>query len=224
MRILVVEDNVALLDLVQKGLRLAQLDCHGATTIADATTELQNGRYAAMVLDCSLPDGDGLSLLDMLRRSNNSIPIVVLTARDTVADRVRGLRAGADDYLTKPFAMDELVARVEAALRRSGPLSGRPLTLANISLEPANREVTVDGNRLDVGSRSYEVLEALLQRAGKTVTKRALEDLVFGLKDDGSPNAIEVYVHRLRKQLKDAGAAVEIHTIRGVGYVLSGVR
>ncbi len=221
MRILVVEDNVALLDLIQKGLRLAQLECRGATTIADATTELQSYRYAAMVLDCSLPDGDGLSLLDMLRRSNNPIPIVVLTARDTVSDRVRGLRAGADDYLTKPFAMDELVARVEAALRRSGPLSGRALVLANVMLEPTSREVSVGGNRLDVGSRSYEVLEALLQRAGKTVTKRALEDLVFGLKDDGSPNAIEVYVHRLRKQLKDAGATVEIHTVRGVGYVLS---
>lgn len=221
MRILVVEDNTALLDLIQKGLRLAQLECRGATTIADATTELQNDRYAAMVLDCSLPDGDGLSLLDMLRRSNNAIPIVILTARDTVSDRVRGLRAGADDYLTKPFAMDELVARVEAALRRSGPLSGRALALANVTLEPTSREVSIGGNRLDVSSRSYEVLEALLQRAGKTVTKRALEDLVFGLKDDGSPNAIEVYVHRLRKQLKDAGAEVEIHTVRGVGYVLS---
>jgi two-component system response regulator TctD len=178
-------------------------------------------RYAAIVLDLGLPDEDGLSLLRSIRGRGDSTPVLVLTARDGVSDRVNGLRAGADDYLVKPFAMEELVARLQALLRRPGNLLGRQLSFGNVSLETEGRQVFVDGTLRVFAARETAILEILLRRGGNVVPKRLFEDQLFGLSGDVGSNAVEVYVHRLRKMLSDCGATVKIHTVRGVGYLLS---
>ena len=138
-----------------------------------------------------------------------------------MTDRVNGLRAGADDYLVKPFAMEELVARLQALLRRPGNLLGRQLTFGNVSLETEGRQVFVDGIVRVFPARETAILEILLRRGGNVVPKRLFEDQLFGLSGDVGSNAVEVYVHRLRKMLQDCGATVKIHTVRGVGYLLA---
>jgi DNA-binding response OmpR family regulator len=145
----------------------------------------------------------------------------VLTARDGVTDRVTGLREGADDYLAKPFAMEELLARLQALLRRPGNLLGRRLTFGNVSLDTEGRQVIVDGAVRAFPARETAVLEILLRRSGNVAPKRLFEDHLFGLSGDVGSNAVEVYVHRLRKMLADAGASVKIHTVRGVGYLMA---
>jgi len=178
-------------------------------------------KYAAVVLDLGLPDEDGLSLLRDIRRRHDTTPVLVLTARDGVSDRVTGLREGADDYLAKPFAMEELVARLQALLRRPGHLLGRLLTFGNVSLDTEGRQVFVAGTARAFPARETAVLEILLRRGGNVAPKRLFEDQLFGLSGDVGSNAVEVYVHRLRKMLGDAGASVKIHTVRGVGYLMA---
>ena len=178
-------------------------------------------KYAAIVLDLGLPDEDGLALLRDMRRKHDTTPVLVLTARDGVSDRVTGLREGADDYLAKPFAMEELVARLQALLRRPGNLLGRLLTFGNVSLDTEGRQVFVGGTARAFPARETAVLEILLRRGGNVAPKRLFEDQLFGLSGDVGSNAVEVYVHRLRKMLGDAGARVKIHTVRGVGYLMA---
>ena len=174
-----------------------------------------------MVHDLGLPDQDGLVLLKQLRAAGNTLPILVLTARGGVEDRVRGLDAGADDYLVKPFAQEELQARIRVLLRRPGGLLGQALELGRLRLDTVSREVTIGGVPQSLPPREMTVLEILLRRAGRVVPKTLLEDHLFGLSADVSSNAIEVYVHRLRKQLTESQAGVDIHTIRGIGYLAS---
>jgi two-component system response regulator TctD len=178
-------------------------------------------KYAAIVLDLGLPDEDGLTLLREIRHRHDTTPVLVLTARDGVSDRVTGLREGADDYLAKPFAMEELVARLQALLRRPGNLLGRLLTFGNVSLDTEGRQVFVAGTAHSFPARETAVLEILLRRGGNVAPKRLFEDQLFGLSGDVGSNAVEVYVHRLRKMLGDAGASVKIHTVRGVGYLMA---
>ena len=166
-------------------------------------------QYAAIVLDLGLPDEDGLTLLRDMRRRGDSTPVLVLTARDGVSDRVTGLREGADDYLAKPFAMEELVARLQALLRRPGNLLGQLLTFGNVALDTEGRQVFVDGAARAFPARETAVLEILLRRGGNVAPKRLFEDHLFGLSGDVGSNAVEVYVHRLRKMLGDAGATRE---------------
>jgi DNA-binding response OmpR family regulator len=222
MRILLVEDNERLLGLIRNVLTAAKFDADGVTTAGDAKTALRSVAYSAMILDLGLPDQDGLILLRQIRADGNSLPILILTARGGVEDRVRGLDAGADDYLIKPFAQEELLARIRVLLRRPGGLLGQALDLGNLRLDTVSREVTIGGTPHALSSREMVVLELLLRRAGRVVPKKVVEDHLFGLGGEVSSNAVEVYVHRIRRQLADGGADVEIHTIRGIGYLLAG--
>jgi len=221
MRVLLVEDNTELVALLVKGLARGGFSADSVGNAGDAAHSLAAMRYAAVVLDLGLPDQDGLSLLRDIRGHGDSTPVLVLTARDGVSDRVNGLRAGADDYLVKPFAMEELVARLQALLRRPGNLLGRQLTFGNVSLETEGRQVCIEGTVRVFPARETAILEILLRRGGNVVPKRLFEDQLFGLSGDVGSNAVEVYVHRLRKLLLDGGAKVKVHTVRGVGYLLA---
>ncbi|MFZ5783237.1 MAG: response regulator [Pseudomonadota bacterium] len=220
MRVLLVEDNGELVALLKKGLAQAGFDADAVGNAADADHAIATMRYAAIVLDRGLPDDDGLKVLREMRRRGDAAPVLVLTARDGVSDRVTGLREGADDYLAKPFAMEELVARLQALLRRPGNLLGKRLSFGNVALDVEARQVIVAGAVRSVPARETAVLEILLRRGGNVAPKRLFEDQLFGLSGDVGSNAIEVYVHRLRKLLDDAGATVRIHTVRGVGYLM----
>jgi len=221
MRLLVVEDNEELARLLAKGLESAGFGADVAATAAEARTVLTTTRYAALVLDLGLPDGDGLAILREIRERKDPIPVLVLTARAGVHDRVTGLRSGADDYLAKPFALEELIARLEAVLRRPGQLLGRPLRLGNLALDPESRQAFIDDEPQVLSAREVEVLELLMRRSGRVVPKDLVEGQIFGPLGYSASNAIEVYVHRLRKQLAEHGATVHIHTIRGVGYLIA---
>ena len=221
MRVLLVEDSEELVSLLKKGLVQAGFAADAVGTAADADHALTAMRYAAVVLDRGLPDADGLSLLRDMRRRGDATPVLVLTARDGVSDRVTGLREGADDYLAKPFAMEELVARLQALLRRSDTLLGRQLTFGNVALDTEGRQVRIGGVVRPFPARETAVLEILLRRGGNVAPKRLFEDQLFGLSGDVGSNAVEVYVHRLRKMLADAGATVKVHTVRGVGYLMA---
>jgi two-component system response regulator TctD len=222
MRLLVVEDSEELAELLAKGLRAVGFEVDRLGTLSEAREALAAVRYAALVLDLGLPDGDATTLVRELRnRRKDSIPVLVLTARSGVQDRVNGLRAGADDYLVKPFAFDELVARLEALLRRPGQMLGTSLRLANVVFDSKSRQVQIDDEPQALSPRETAVLEILLRRKGNVVSKKLVEDQIFGLAGEVASNAVEVYVHRLRKQLADRGARVKIHTVRGVGYLIS---
>ena len=220
MRLLIVEDEARIAELVRSGLSRAGFTVDIAATAGDATAALEVGSYDAALLDLGLPDGDGLDVLSRARRAGLTIPFLLLTARDTVDDRVLGLNAGADDYLVKPFAMDELIARTKALLRRPGLALGIMMEVGNIEFDSVGREVRVGGKPLPLPRRELDVLEHLVRRAGRVVPKTVLEDKLYGVGDELESNAIPVHVSHLRRKLIAAGATPEIHTIRGVGYLL----
>lgn len=221
MRLLVVEDNNELSQLLLKGLAAAGFAADAVTTAGEARAAVATTRYAAVVLDLGLPDGDGLAVLRDLRERKDATPVLVLTARGGVHDRVSGLRSGADDYLAKPFAFEELVARLQALLRRPGDLLGQLLQVGNVAFDTEARQAFVDDRPQFFSAREVAVLEILMRRSGRVVSKKLVEDHLFGLSADVGSNAVEVYIHRLRKQLADAGGKVQIHTIRGVGYLIA---
>jgi two-component system response regulator TctD len=220
MRLLLVEDNARLSDLVTGGLTKEGFAVDTVTTIVDAVNALSTTHFATVILDLGLPDGDGLSIIRHLRAKGDETPVLVLTARHGVGDRVKGLHHGADDYLGKPFAFEELVARIRALLRRPAAYLGRELRLGRVSFDIEAREIEVDGARHGIAPREATVLEVLMRRMNRVVPKKMLEDQLYGLSADGSVNAVEVYVHRLRRQLADLGAGLAIHTVRGVGYLI----
>jgi len=221
MRLAIVEDNPELAQLLAQGLKAEGYETDLLTTAAAARAAVRTTRYAALILDLGLPDEDGLSILREIRRSQDPLPVLVLTARGGVQDRVNGLRSGADDYLVKPFALEELVARLEALLRRPGQLLGRSLALANLVFDTESRQAFIDDKPQTLSAREGAVLELLMRRKGRVVSKKLVEDQIFGLSGEVASNAVEVYVHRLRKQLAEHGAKVEIHTVRGVGYIMA---
>jgi DNA-binding response OmpR family regulator len=221
MRLLVVEDNEQLAELLTKGLQAAGYETDVLSTLEEASTVLRTTFYAAMILDLGLPDGDGLVLLREIRHLDNPIPVIVLTARGGLHDRVQGLRSGADDYLVKPFALEELLARLEAQLRRPGHLLGSSLRIANLEFDTRNRQASIDDQPQVLSARETAVLELLMRSKGRVVSKKQVEDHIFGHSGEVASNAIEVYVHRLRKQLSERGAKVQVHTIRGVGYLIA---
>ena len=221
MRLAIVEDNPELAQLLAQGLKAEGYETDLLTTAAAARAAVRTTRYAALILDLGLPDEDGLSILREIRRSQDPLPVLVLTARGGVQDRVNGLRSGADDYLVKPFALEELVARLEALLLRPGQLLGRSLQLANLVFDTESRQAFIDDQPQTLSAREVAVLELLMRRKGRVVSKKLVEDQIFGLSGDVASNAVEVYVHRLRKQLSEHGARVQIHTVRGVGYIMA---
>lgn len=220
MRILLIEDRKELAQFV--GDKLAQLgiDSDYVGTVGDAFLALSTTQYAALVLDLGLPDDDGIVLLRKIRQSGHTIPVLILTARSGIEDKVTGLGEGADDYLVKPFIMEELVARLRALLRRPSNLLGQKISSGNVSFDTGSRQVFIAGIVQPLPGREVSVLELLLRVSGKVVTKRLLEDQLFGIEGDVGSNVLEVYIHRLRRLLSDAGATAHIHTVRGVGYMM----
>ncbi|MGO4701830.1 response regulator transcription factor [Dyella sp. 2RAB6] len=218
MRILLVEDETELAAALAAALARHHAVVDHVPTLAAARAALATGVHDAVLLDRQLPDGDGLELLPQLRARRIDTPVIVLTARGGLEDRVSGLDHGADDYLAKPFAVEELLARLRAVLRRPGQVAAESLQLGRLCFDPHHREASIEGEPLLLPRRELLVLEALLQRHGRTVLRSALEQAVFGFDDAVQPNALDTHVSRLRGKLAPAG--LEIHGIRGVGYLL----
>ena len=193
-------------------------------TAASATEGLRIWRaadYDAVVLDLMLPDGAGLGALKEMRDRGNMTPVLILTALGSIEDRVRGLDGGADDYLVKPFAMQELIARLRALLRRPGAALGRTLTLGSVKLDTSARIATVAETPLDLTRSELIVLEALLRHQGRVISKERLAECLYDFEQERSANSVETQVHRLRKKLAAAGADVSLRTLRGLGYLVS---
>jgi len=220
MRLLLVEDNARLAALMASGLTGAGFVVDTSATLADAKSALSVADYDLLLLDIGLPDREGTSLLRPLRAAGHHLPVLIVTARGGLQDRVAGLDLGADDYLVKPFEMAELLARCRALLRRPGQCLGVQLTAGDVLLDTVAHRVTVAGHEQDLGRREFALLELLLRRLGQVVPRQSVEQALYSFDQDISPNAIEAVVSRLRKRLVAAGTTVTIHTVRGVGYLL----
>lgn len=220
MRVLLVEDEPEMAAALRAALKKYDVVVDHVATLADAAEVVRHNAYAAVLLDRRLPDGDGLSLIPGLRAQGAGIPVIVLTARGGLADRVEGLDKGADDYLAKPFAVEELLARLRAVLRRPAGVLTETVAMGRLSFNFADREASVDGRPLALPRRELLVLETLLRRSGRAVPRATLEDAVYGIDDEIQSNALDTHVSRLRRKLSDACAGIEIHGIRGIGYLL----
>ena len=221
MRLLIVEDNRRLCEYVGEALHARGFAVDSVESGSDAETAIATTAYDAIILDLGLPDMDGLDWLTGVRRRLNQMPVLILTARDGVGELVLGLNAGADDYLRKPFEIEELVARIRALLRRPGHVLGTQLTHGNVSLNTHTRELTVNAIPVDLGRRECGALELLLRRADRVVSKSSIEEAIYAFGEEVASNAIEVLIHRLRKRMQQADADIQIHTLRGVGYMLT---
>jgi DNA-binding response OmpR family regulator len=221
MRLLVVEDNLDLAELLISALMKNGFAADVMTSASSAEEALASSHYAAVVLDLGLPDEDGLICLKRLRARGSSVPVLILTARGSVADRVDGLRAGADDYLIKPFATEELVARLQALLRRPGEILGKRLQVGELALDVEARQMFVAGKPESFSAREVDLLELLMRRVGRVVQRGYVEDHLFGLESPVGSNAIEVAIHRLRKHLQALDARAVVHTVKGVGYFIT---
>ena len=221
MRVLIVEDNKVFASLMADRLDRSGIESDRVDTVEQAEQALTSIDYAAIVLDLGLGDQDGLDLLRTLRSRGSSVPVVITSARHSLEDRVRGLREGADDYLAKPFSVDELIARLHAVMRRPGRFVGLVLKSGNVGLDTQTRQVRISDAVILVRVRETLILELLMRHAGHVVQRHYFEDQLFGRDNEHDSNTVDVYVHRLRRQLIDAGASVMIHTIRGVGYMLT---
>jgi two-component system OmpR family response regulator len=215
-RILLVEDDRMIGDSVQTSLRQ---DGHAVDWVHDsksAELALHAEQYDLVLLDLGLPDKDGLSIVRDLRRHKATTPVIIITARDSIEDRIKGLDAGADDYVVKPFNLDELAARMRSALRRSAGHAEPELNVLGVTINPATKEVTRDGRPLALSSREYAIVEALMLRPGAVLSRAQLEQRMYGWREEIDSNAIEVYIHGIRRKL----GAKFIQNIRGVGYFI----
>lgn len=217
MRILLAEDDPVIADGICRALRRGGCAVDHVADGMEADAALAGQGYDLLILDLGLPRMNGIEVLKRLRTRKSAQPVLILTAQDGVDDRVRGLDAGADDYLTKPFALPELEARVRALTRR-GTGQPRCIEIGQLSYDQADRVVKIDGQVVELSAREIGLLEVLLLRAGRLVSKEQLVDHLCGWGEEVSNNAIEVYVHRLRKKLERSG--VQIVTVRGLGYCL----
>ena len=217
MRVLIVEDDAMLRDGLSVGLRLAGFSTEAVEDCADARQALAAGGFQAAVLDLMLPDGSGLDLLAELRARGDALPVLLLTARDRTADKVAGLDAGADDYLGKPFELDELAARLRALVRRGGGRAEAQMEWNGLRLDPARMRGTRDGRDIGFSPREFTILLALMERPGAILGKPQLEERIYGWQEEVESNTIEVHVHNLRAKL---GAGF-IQTVRGAGYRLA---
>jgi two-component system, OmpR family, copper resistance phosphate regulon response regulator CusR len=222
MKILVVEDEAKAADFLRRGLGehgyVVDVARDGREGLAFAST----GEHALVLLDVMLPGLDGFEIVEALRRRGTRVPVLMLTAREDVDDRVRGLRAGADDYLVKPFAFSELIARLEALLRRAAGQAITPtrLEVANLALDLEQRRAARDGQRIDLSAKEFKLLKLLMRRHGQVLSRAVLAEQVWGMNFDSDSNVVEVSVRRLRAKIDDPFAPKLLHNVRGMGYVL----
>jgi two-component system copper resistance phosphate regulon response regulator CusR len=221
-RALVIEDEPKVADALRRGLQNEAFEVALAHTVEDALLRIDDGAFDVILLDLMLPDGDGLELLSTLRSRHVETPVLVLTARDAVDDRIAGLDSGADDYLVKPFAFEELLARVRALLRR--PSLGEPMRLlvADLEMDLATRHVTRRGITIDLTSREFELLNYLMRHEGRIVSRGMLAQRIWRdtARSTTLDNVIDVHMARVRRKIDIAGTTKLIHTVRGVGYML----
>lgn len=218
MRILLAEDDNVLGDAIQRSLEQAGYAVDWARNGKDADLVLGDQVYDLALLDLGLPKIDGLEVLHRLRKRRSTLPVLIVTARDSLEDRIRGLDIGADDYILKPFEMAELLARVRAHIRRTQSLPSTVITYGRLSFDMSDRMVKIDGAPVTLSTRELGILEALLLNPGKVITKEQLIEKICNWDEALGSNAIEVYVHRLRKKLQPLG--IDISTFRGLGYML----
>ena len=216
MKLLLAEDDPQIGAGIAQGLRLAGFAVDWVTDGLAADAALSASPYTLLVLDLGLPRLDGLELLDKLRRKGDLTPVIVVTARDAISDRIAGLNLGADDYVVKPFDLDELVARVHALLRR-GQSRGPELRLGALCVVPVTRSVSLNGETIALSAREFALLMALMEVPGAVVTLRQIEEKLYGWHEEISSNAVEVHLHRLRKKLSGDW----IRNVRGVGYKIA---
>jgi two-component system OmpR family response regulator/two-component system response regulator QseB len=216
MRVLVAEDDALLGDALQAGLKQAGYVVDWVRDGYSADTALQTTEYVALVLDLGLPRLSGLQVLTQLRTRKSQLPVLILTARDTVDDRIAGLDAGADDYLVKPFDMGELSARLRALVRRSGRQGSPVLQAQGVVLDPAGHQVHCQGQIVELTNREFAVLHGLLLNAGRVLSRNQLEEQLYAWGEEVESNTVEVHIHHLRRKL----FAGLIETIRGVGYLV----
>lgn len=221
MRILVVEDDRKVASFIRKGL---EEEGHAVEVAGDGAAAIERATDGApwdlVVLDVMLPKGDGFGVLKALRQEGLRMPVLMLTARDAVGDKVTGLDLGADDYLSKPFAFEEFLARVRALLRRGGGGPAPVLRLADLTLDPATREVRRGARRVELTAREHTLLEYFLRNPGRVLSRPMLAQHVWGLDFDPESNVVDVYVGYLRRRIEGPGERRLLHTVRGVGYVL----
>jgi len=220
MRVLLVEDDERLSGSLTRGLRGEGYAVDVAATGAQAISRAQIYDYDLVILDVMLPGPDGVTVCRTLREAGSWCPVLMLTARDGVADRIRGLDAGADDYLIKPFDFGELLARVRALMRRGAPERPAVLTAGDLEVDPATRSVTRAGTRVGLSAREFAVVEFLARRAGQVVSRTELLEHVWDRNYQGSTNVVDVYVGYLRRKLENRFGRPLIHTVRGAGYVI----
>src|SRR6266851_2930738 len=222
MRVLAIEDNRRFLDLMRSHLRKRGFTVDTADTLADGLIMASSGGYEVVLLDLLLPDGDGGEVIDRLRRERSLVPIIVLSARGEIADRLGSLDSGADDYLVKPFDLDELVARVRAVARRGALRQEQALSFADVVFDQQRRVVLVNGQVVTLRPREIALLALLLRRAGEPIHRDTLLSSLYNLDEEIGSNSLDVHVHHLRRRLAEAGARVSITTVRGHGYALRG--
>jgi DNA-binding response OmpR family regulator len=220
MRLLAIEDEPELGQLLVANLGRAGFAVDLAGSMGDARDLLRTCQYDLILLDLRLPDGSGLDLLRRLRADRTETPVIILSAADALEDRIAGLHEGADDYLVKPFAVEELVARISAVLRRQGAALGVAFAIGNVVFKPVSREVEIDGRPVALPRRELASLEAMMRANGRVVTRDALEESIYALEDDRQSNVLESNISRLRRRLEAEGATIGIRVVRGVGYRL----
>jgi two-component system response regulator QseB len=214
MRLLLVEDDTMIGEAVRMGLRKQGLAVDWVQDGVAARSALSTESFDLVLLDLGLPKMDGLQVLKWLRGTGSKVPVLILTARDSVQDRIRGLDAGADDYIVKPFDFDELAARVRAVLRRQSGRAENVVEHLGVTLDAASHAVTRDGEAVNLSHREFALLEALLERPGQVLSRAQLEERLYGWGEEVESNAVEVHIHNLRKKL----GADYIQNVRGVGY------
>jgi two-component system, OmpR family, response regulator len=217
-RILVVEDDVMLAEAIVRALTQSAHAVDNARTGEEADRALAATDYDLVLLDLGLPRMDGFEILKRLRQRRSTVPVLILTVRDSLEDRIAGLDLGADDYLTKPFHLSELEARVRALIRRANATASSVLVHGRLKLDMAARRLFCDGQPVDITARELAVLELLLLREGRVVTKQQIMDSLYGWEEASTSNAVEVFIYRLRKKLEATG--VDIGTVRGMGYLI----
>ena len=221
MKILLVEDNVRLSELVKKNLIKSGFVTDIAKDIEEAVHNLKSYSYDAIVLDLNLPDGNGMSFLKQIRDKKNQIPVIILTANIDFNNKIKGLNIGADDYLTKPFKHEELVARLKAILRRPNNYLEQKINIKNVSFDTDNYQLKINDIIVKIAKKESIILEILLKKYNKTVTKNMLLDKGYEIDKEINSNSLEVSLHRLRKILEKSESALKIKNLRGIGYIIS---